>query len=64
MTYRSIEAYVDDMTWRLRVGVRRRRRIAREVAAHLADLVAEEEAAGQTPQAAARRAAARFGSPA
>jgi hypothetical protein len=63
MTYRSIEAYVDDLAWRLRVGLRGRRRIISEVTAHLADLVAEEEAAGQTPQAAARRAAARFGVP-
>ncbi|MEY9887336.1 hypothetical protein ABIA31_000965 [Catenulispora sp. MAP5-51] len=63
MTYRSIEGYVDDLAWRLRVGKRGRRRIASEVAAHLADLVAEEEAAGYTPQAAARRAAARFGAP-
>lgn len=64
MTYRSIDAYVDDLAWRLRVGIRGRRRIMREVAAHLADLVAEEEAAGLTPQAAARRATARFGAPA
>lgn len=64
MTYRSIDAYVDDLAWRLRVGMRGRRRIVREVTAHLADLVAEEEAAGLTPQAAARRAAARFGAPA
>jgi hypothetical protein len=63
MTYRSIESYVDDLAWRLRVGARGRRRIASEVTAHLADLVAEEEAAGHTPQAAARRAAARFGAP-
>ena len=63
MTYRSIDAYVEDLAWRLRVGMRGRRRIMREVAAHLADLVAEEEAAGLTPQAAARRATARFGAP-
>lgn len=63
MTYRSIEGYVDDLAWRLRVGMRGRRRIVAEVAAHLADLVAEEEAAGHTPQAAARRATARFGAP-
>ncbi|MEY9926047.1 hypothetical protein ABH926_000667 [Catenulispora sp. GP43] len=61
--YRSIEGYVDDLAWRLRVGTRGRRRIVSEVAAHLADLAAEEEAAGYTPQAAARRAAARFGAP-
>ncbi|MBS2537069.1 hypothetical protein KGQ20_30360, partial [Catenulispora sp. NF23] len=61
--YRSIEAYADDLAWRLRVGLRGRRRIVSEVSAHLADLVAEEEAAGQTPQAAARRATARFGAP-
>jgi hypothetical protein len=64
MTYRSIDAYVDDLAWRLRVGMRGRRRIVREVAAHLADLVAEEEAAGLTPQAAVRRATTRFGTPA
>jgi hypothetical protein len=64
MTYRSIDAYVDDLAWRLRVGMRGRRRIVREVTAHLADLVAEEEAAGLTPQAAARRATTRFGAPA
>jgi hypothetical protein len=63
MSYRSVDAYVDDLAWRLRVGMRGRRRIVREVAAHLADLVAEEEAAGLTPQAAARRATARFGAP-
>ncbi|GAA1998442.1 permease prefix domain 1-containing protein [Catenulispora subtropica] len=63
MSYRSVDAYVDDLAWRLRVGMRGRRRITREVAAHLADLVAEEEAAGLTPQAAARRATARFGAP-
>src|SRR6185437_6181099 len=63
MTYRSVEGYVDDLAWRLRVGMRGRRRIAAEVTAHLADLVAEEEAAGHTPQAAARRATARFGAP-
>lgn len=63
MIYRSIQGYVDDLVARLRVGTRGRRRIAAEVAAHLADLVAEEEAAGHTPQAAARRATARFGSP-
>ncbi|MFD0630709.1 permease prefix domain 1-containing protein [Catenulispora yoronensis] len=63
MTYRSIESYVDDLAWRLRVGRRGRRRIADEVTAHLADLVAEEEAAGLTPQAATRAATARFGSP-
>lgn len=64
MTYRSIEVYADDLARRLRVGVRGRRRIVGEVTAHLADLVAEEEAAGQTPQAASRRATARFGAPA
>ncbi|NUR57357.1 MAG: hypothetical protein HOV87_01385 [Catenulispora sp.] len=63
MTYRSIDAYVEDLAWRLRVGMRGRRRIMREVAAHLADLVAEEEAGGLTPQAAARRATTRFGAP-
>jgi hypothetical protein len=63
MAYRSIEGYVDDLAWRLRVGRRGRRRIVSEVMAHLADLVAEEEAAGHTPQAAARRATARFGAP-
>jgi hypothetical protein len=63
MAYRSIEAYGEDLAWRLRVGVRGRRRIVAEVTAHLADLVAEEEAAGQTPQAAARRATRRFGAP-
>lgn len=63
MTYRSIEGYADDLAWRLRVGMRGRRRIVSEVTAHLADLVAEEEAAGHTPQAAARRATARFGAP-
>ncbi|MEZ0107358.1 hypothetical protein ABH920_001349 [Catenulispora sp. EB89] len=63
MSYRSIAAYTDDLAWRLRVGTRGRRRIVSEVAAHLADLVAEEEAAGLTPQAAARRATVRFGAP-
>ncbi|MEY9861310.1 hypothetical protein ABH935_006950 [Catenulispora sp. GAS73] len=63
MSYRSIEAYADDLAWRLRVGARGRRRIVSEVTAHLADLVAEEEAAGLTPQAAARRATVRFGAP-
>ena len=63
MAYRSIEAYADDLAWRLRVGMRCRRRIVSEVTAHLADLVAEEEAAGLTPQAAARRATMRFGAP-
>jgi hypothetical protein len=63
MTYRSVEGYLDDLAWRLRVGSRGRRRIINEVAAHLADVVAEEEAAGHTPQAAARRATARFGAP-
>ena len=63
MTHRSIEAYTDDLAWRLRVGMRGRRRIVNEVTAHLADLVAEEEAAGLTPQAAARRATIRFGAP-
>jgi len=59
--YRSVEAYVADLGRRLRVGHRARRRIEQEVTAHLAELVAEEEAAGLTPQAATRRAAARFG---
>lgn len=63
MTYRSVEAYGEDLAWRLRVGRRGRRRIVGEVTAHLADLVAEEEAAGHTPQAAARRATERFGAP-
>lgn len=63
MTYRSIEGYADDLAIRLRVGKRGRRRIISEVTAHLADLVAEEEAAGLTPQAAARRATTRFGAP-
>ncbi|WP_194910217.1 permease prefix domain 1-containing protein [Catenulispora rubra] len=63
MSYRSIEAYTDDLAWRLRIGMRGRRRIVSEVTAHLADLVAEEEAAGLTPQAAARRATTRFGAP-
>lgn len=63
MTYRSIDAYVSDLTRRLRVRRRTRRRIEQEVTAHLADLVAEEEATGMTPQAAARRAAERFGRP-
>lgn len=63
MTYRSVEGYLDDLAWRLRVGIRGRRRIVSEVGAHLADAVAEEEAAGHTPQAAARRATARFGAP-
>ena len=44
--YRSIEAYVEDLAWQLRVGRRAGRRIGRGVADHLADLVAEEEAAG------------------
>jgi hypothetical protein len=63
MTYRSVDAYVSDLAHRLRVGRRTRRRIEQEVAAHLADLVAEEEATGMTPQAAARRASERFGQP-
>lgn len=63
MAYRSVEGYVEDLAWRLRVGMRGRRRIVSEVTAHLADLVAEEEAAGYTPQAATRRATARFGAP-
>lgn len=63
MAYRSIEAYGEDLAWRLRVGARGRRRIVSEVTAHLADLVAEEQAAGLTPQAAARRATRRFGAP-
>ena len=63
MTYRSIEGYVGDLASRLRVGSLGRRRIVSEVTAHLADLVAEEEAAGHTPQAAARRATERFGAP-
>lgn len=63
MTYRSVEAYADDLAWRLRVGRLARRRILQEVTAHLAEIVAEEEAGGQTPQAAARRAAERFGAP-
>lgn len=63
MTYRSVDAYVADLAWRLRVGRRARRRIEQEVAAHLAELVAEEEAGGLTPQAAVRRAAQRFGGP-
>lgn len=63
MTYRSVEAYVTDLSRRLRVGRRARGRIMQEAAAHLAELVAEEEAAGLTPQAAVRRAAARFGAP-
>ena len=62
--YRSIEAYVEDLAWQLRVGRRAGRRIGRGVADHLAELVAEEEAAGQTPPAAVRRAATRFGEPA
>ena len=63
MTYRSIEAYGENLARRLRVGLRGRRRIVAEVTAHLADLVAEEEAAGHTPQAATRRATTRFGAP-
>ena len=62
--YRSADAYIDDLLWQLRVGRRARARIGREVGDHLAELVAEEESRGLTPQAAARRAATRFGAPA
>ena len=61
--YLSVEAYVDDFLWRLRVSSRARRRIRHEVAAHLAELVAEEQDRGLILPAAARRGAARFGSP-
>jgi len=61
--YRSIEAYTDDLARQLRVGQRGRRRIVTEITAHLADLIAEEQAAGLTPQAATRRATLRFGGP-
>lgn len=61
--HRSVEDYVDDLLCRLRVGSRARRRIGHEVADHLTALVAEEQARGLALPAAARRAAARFGSP-
>jgi len=63
MIHRSVDTYLDELAGRLRVGLRGRRRIVDEAAAHLADLVAEEEAAGHTPQAAVRRATVRFGAP-
>ena len=62
--YRTVESYISDLIWQLRVGNRARRRIAREVGDHRAELVAEEQARGLTPQAATRRATTRFGAPA
>ena len=55
--------YVSELLAGLRVGAGRRRRIAAEVSAHLAELIEEERRRGAGPEEAAERARVRFGDP-
>ncbi len=58
----SVEEYLRELGRRLSVGPVRRRRILRELEAHLLDATAEEERGGRSRQDAERRATERLGS--
>jgi hypothetical protein len=58
----SIQEYLRELERRLRVGPMRRRRILRELEAHLLDSAAEEERTGLSRLEAERRAIERLGS--